>query len=162
MIIIINKKIRIKIEININKINILILMVMELRDRISRIPEVLEWHIFKYTRHPLVDLILSDKEYYFKCREKQDFYEYMVRICNFFKEEELWEDTNNYFNMRMIGIIRNIYKKDMKPHRIRTIDSKRRVKKCAIKLEGIYRDHYNVSISMNEALNTKIKQVMHH
>ena len=135
---------------------------MELRDRISRIPEVLEWHIFKYTRHPLVDLILSDKEYYFKCIEKKDFYEYMVRVCDFFKEEELWEDTNNYFNMRMIGIIRKIYKKDMKPHRIRTIETKRIVKKSAIKLERIKKQHYNVGISIKEAINTKIKQEMHH
>ena len=118
---------------------------MSIMNNLSNLPKELQWQVFLYTKHPVVEAINKDECYNAVIKLKRDFYDYIQNNMLFFEETEVMDNTNTYFNPDMCKILYKVYLMDMSPRdREKTIYIKRMIKRNAYKIYRIYDHNYRI------------------
>ena len=116
---------------------------MSIMNNLSNLPKELQWQVFLYTKHPVVEAINKDECYNAVIKLKRDFYDYIQNNMLFFEETEVMDNTNTYFNPEMCKILYKVYLMDMSSReRQKTIAIKRMIKRNAYKIYRIYDNDY--------------------
>ena len=114
--------------------------------RIDDLPKELQRKIGNLIKHPIVEKITENNELYLKYQERKVLYDYMYYKMNFFKEELLWETTDEYFNQITCDIIRKIMIKDKTYFKKKNnYDRQKTIKKAVFKLNKIAKNNLKFS-----------------
>tara|TARA_B100001250_G_C19072122_1_gene474783 strand:- start:16 stop:489 length:474 start_codon:yes stop_codon:yes gene_type:complete len=104
---------------------------IDLISRINKLPNILEDKIFLYTSHPIVQGFDLNKrrEFRFAVLNKRQFYDYVSKKMDFFKEDENWEKTDEVFNPLMCEMMRKMFYTDKPSQRLQHYWQRVQIKK---------------------------------